>query len=253
MLPPEHPGLRAFCGGGSLGQNVILVDTRDQDPAIGRLRGWSGDPARCWAAAVVDGIRPGVRHERAVLLQHGVVVLLDRVAGDEEHLYDWVYHNLGTFAPGAGWTAAPLTAPLATRSLYDKLVEPARLSGTGPLRATWDLTWNVPPPTREQHEAAGTSPEPVRLAFWQAPLAGREVYTAKTGINNTDTTRMPDAAPSLICRVRGKTAAWVTVLEPYREAPRVAAVEPLGAFGATVRLADGTVFAAAWEDLVKEP
>jgi len=177
-----------------------------------------------------------------------------RIAWSSTYGSNWYYKNhcrlLSAISGAAAWT------PEVADRVYRGFAIPYAMElmkFRGGLSNMTDLTWNVPPPTREQHEAAGTSPEPVRLAFWQAPLAGREVYTAKTGINNTDTTRMPDAAPSLICRVRGKTAAWVTVLEPYREAPRVAAVEPLGAFGATVRLADGTVFAAAWEDLVKEP
>lgn len=253
LLPPENPDLRAFCGGGSLGQNVIMIDTRDQEPAVGQLLGWSGDPARCWAAAAVEGVRPGVRHERAVLLQHGVIVLLDRVISDDEHLYDWVYHNLGTLQLGEGWTAKPLSEPLATRSLYDKLVDAARLAGNGPLQATWDLTWNVSPQIRRQHEAAGTTPDPVRLAFWQAAVPEREIYSAKTGINNRDTTRMPDTAPSLICRVRGKTVAWVTVLEPFKEKPRVTAIERLGEHGVSVRLIDGTSLTATWQSLITEP
>jgi hypothetical protein len=94
-----------------------------------------------------------------------------------------------------------------------------RLTGEGPLHLQWDLSNQV-------SASAKTPPaiSPVHLALWQAPVANSEIYTGTTGLNNPNTTRMPDAAPSLFTRARGKTVSFVTVLEPYKEKPSVTGI-----------------------------
>lgn len=61
---------------------------------------------------------------------------------------------------------------------------------------------------------------------------------------------MPYYAPSLICRVSGKSAIWLTVLEPYKETPRVMAVEHSSLFGIKVHLTDGKTTSAEWSKMV---
>ena len=249
MVAGEHPTLSAFRSNASLAQNVILVDTRNQEPAIGKLRGWGNEKDRCWAASEVNGIHPGVTHERGVMLQDGIIIMLDRITGDTPHTYDWVYHNLGTFTLADNWTATPLEKPLAEHNLYDKLVNPARLTGTTPLHATWDLSWNLTPNIIKDLQKREVAPSPIKLALWQLSSHANEIYSAVTGINNQDTIRMPDSAPSLICRASDKSVTWLTVLEPYKEVPRVTGVETSGSFGIKVHLTNGKTITTEWSKI----
>ena len=216
----DDPKLKSFVQAGSLSQNVVLVDAQNQMPAIGETVAWSDKPDNQYATARVSGIAPGVEHTRTLALRDGLVIVLDRLESAEEHTYDFVYHNFGELSPGEGWTSAPAGKPLAETANYANIIGLNKLTGQGPLHLRWDLTNQVsasaktPPPT-----------SPVNLALWQAPVANSEIYTGTTGLNNPNTTRMPDAAPTLFTRARGKTVSFVTVLEPYKEKPSVTSIE----------------------------
>jgi len=227
-LNPDEK-LRSFCGAGSLGQNVILVDQKNQQRAIGRLVAWSDKPAAQFVTARVDGIAPGVNHTRTLILRDGLVIVVDRVEGEAEHTYDFVYHNFGALSPGPGWQMAPVTSPLGTTANYENLKDPQKLTGNGPVHLLWNLTAEVKPPKPAAPAPPGkpapvaappAPPEPVHLALWQlSPTA--EIFTAVTGMNNPNTLEVPAPAPTLISRARGKTAMFVTVLEPFRDKPTV--------------------------------
>jgi hypothetical protein len=232
-LNPDEK-LKSFCGAGSLGQNVILVDQQNQARAIGSLLGWSDKPSNQYVTAKVDGIAPGVSHTRSLILREGLVIVLDQVQSENEHTYDFVYHNFGVLQPGLGWTAAPLATPLGTTANYERLTDLQKLSGKGPVRLGWDLTAQVKPPKPVPTPAPGKTaptpepipvPEPVHLALWQLPPAGAEIYTATTGMNNPNTAEVPSPAPSLISRARGKSVSFITVLEPWRDKPTVTGLE----------------------------
>ena len=215
----DDPKLNSFITSGSLSQNVVLVDAQNQMPAIGEMVAWSDKPDNQFATARVKGIAPGVDHTRTLALREGLVLILDRLESAEEHTYDFVYHNFGELSPGAGWTSSPAGHPLAETANYANIIDLKRLSGEGPLHLRWDLTNQV-------SASAKTPPAttPAHLALWQAPVAGSEIFTGTTGLNNPNTTRMPDVAPSLFTRARGKTASFVTVLEPYKERPSVTGI-----------------------------
>lgn len=219
IIVSEDPKLKSFVQAGSLGQNVVLVDAQNQMPAIGELLVWSDKPENQFATARVSGIAPGVNHDRTLALQDGLVIIIDRLESENEHTFDFVYHNFGLLSPGEGWTSAVVEQPLAETANYANLIDLARLTGSGPVHLSWDLTNQVsasaktPPPST-----------PVHLALWQVPIPGSEIYTASVGLNNPNTSRMPDAAPSLITRARGKGASFVTVLEPYKEKPSVTGI-----------------------------
>ena len=220
IIISDDPKLKSFVQAGSLSQNVVLVDAQNQMPAIGETVAWSDKPDNQYATARVSGIAPGVEHTRTLALRDGLVIVLDRLESAEEHTYDFVYHNFGELSPGEGWTSAPAGKPLAETANYANIIGLNKLTGQGPLHLRWDLTNQVsasaktPPPT-----------SPVNLALWQAPVANSEIYTGTTGLNNPNTTRMPDAAPTLFTRARGKTVSFVTVLEPYKEKPSVTSIE----------------------------
>jgi hypothetical protein len=151
-----------------------------------------------------------------------MVIIVDRLESQEEHLYDFAYHNFGVLSLGQHWKAEPHSEPLGSTANYELIGDLARLSGSGAVQLNWDLTEQV---VRNAKAKKALETPPVRLALWQLPIEGSEVYTGMTGMGNPNTAVIPDAAPSLFTRVRGKTASFVTVLEPYKEAPVVTGVE----------------------------
>ena len=227
MARSTDPKLNSFCGAGSLGQNVILVDQLNQLRAIGKLVAWSDKPDNQFVTARVNGIAPGVDHTRTLALRDGLVIVIDHVESADEHTYDFVYHNLGTLSLGPGWQSAPVSAPLGTTANYENLIDPARLTGSGPVNLLWDLTAQIKPaptPAPAKKTPAPTptpEPVPVHLALWQLPAEGGEFFTATTGMNNMNTLEVPAPAPSLISRRKARAASFVTVLEPFKETATV--------------------------------
>lgn len=233
----------------SLFQNVILVDQESQNPAIGKLLAWNAQPDRQVAAARVDGIRPGVSHTRALVLADGLLVILDRIASEQSHQYDWVYHNFGDLTPGAGWTAGPAPAPLGTSKNvgYPAIQELKRLSGTGTLQLNWDLTHQVDaltPPTNAL--------PPIHLDFLQVCSAPGETYTGVLGLNNPNTRTVWDRAPSVFRRVEGKTVFWGTVLAPCGADSPLAGLEAEGADGVKVTLKNGKTLTFSLSGLIRD-
>lgn len=235
----------------SLFQNVILVDQKSQNPAIGKLLAWSAQPDRQVAVARVDAIQPGVNHTRAVVLTEGVVIVLDCMESDSTHQYDWVYHNFGELAPGAGWTAAPAKVALGVAKSvgYPAIQELQRLSGSGPLLLNWDLTRQVdalkPPPATEALPVIG-------LDFRQVSSLPGEVYTGVVGLNNPNTRTVWDRAPSVFRRVEGKHVFWGTVLAPHGAESPVAGMEAEGADGIRVMLKSGKTVSCSLSGLIRD-
>ena len=223
IIENNDPQLQSFCGAGSLGQNGVMVDAQNQQTAIGTLLAWNDKPAECFATARVPAIAPGVDHTRTVLLRNGLVVLIDDLDSQASHQYDFVYHNFGVLTPGAGWTATPQKEPLATSANYENIRDLQRLSGQGPVHLLWDLSNQVNPNPNPKAKAKPPG-GPVHLGLWQLSSVPGEVYTGVTGMNNPNTTRVPDEAPSLFHRVEGRQARFVTVLEPYREQATVTGI-----------------------------
>jgi len=242
MTRGEDPRLRSFAGHGSLGQNVIMVDTRNQMPAVGELLAWSDKPQYQAAVARVEGIQPGVTHTRGVVLADGIVLLLDRMESTAEHMYDFAYHNFGVQSPAAGWSAKAVDKPLGRTANYENIVEPKRLTGRGTIRLAWDLT----------NQVRGKETFPGRLEFWQLPVPGGQVYTGVTGMNNANTAVFPDSAPSVFHRVRGRNVCFLTVLEPHKGSSRVRSVARKGDDGIVVTLTDGKTIAASLGELIRK-
>ncbi|HRJ72166.1 MAG TPA: heparinase II/III family protein [Terrimicrobiaceae bacterium] len=220
MIRGSDPRLDSFCGPASIGQNVVLVDCQNQQPAIGELVAWSEAPENQFVTARVPGIAPGVDHTRTLALRDKLVIVIDRLESEQQHTYDFAYHNLGKLTTGPGWSGTAAGGPLAETANYANITGLQRLTGTGPIHLQWDLSDQVPA------QAKSPAPSgPAKLALWQLPIPGSEAYTGTTGLNNPNTLRMPDEAPSLFTRTKGKTAVFVTVLEPYTEKPSVTAIE----------------------------
>ncbi len=244
MTRTEDKQLDSFSLNHTIGYNVIIADAQDQTRASGRLLAWSPEPEMQVAVSRVDGVFPGVNHTRGVALTEGVVVVIDRMDSDAEHAYDFAYHNLGKLKPGDGWTASPTDHPLGTTANYENIKELKKLSGSGAIRLSWDVT--------EQHPAAS----PVRtsgaaLELWQLPIAGGEVFTGVTGLNNPNTKTYPDTAPSLFHRVRGRSVEFCTVLDPRKGQSHVKAVQTGAGGGIAVELQNGKRVNFTLDDWIK--
>jgi hypothetical protein len=197
--------LQSFCKSGSLGQNVIMVDANDQQPAIGRRLAWNPSPDRQVVVSEVDGIRPGVNQTRGVMLTHGIVVMIDHIESDQPHTYDFVYHNLGTMAVNSPVKSTAMNQPLATTANYEHIENLMKLDHVGDFHATWSV-------------------DDVHLDVWQPRDADGEFFTGVTGMNDNQPD-IPRTAPTLIQRVRAKSADYFTVIEPHHEDSQVRSVE----------------------------
>lgn len=211
------PKLAAFFYNHTMCFNVIAVDASNQQRAIGRLLAWSPGPDRQVAVSRVDGAYPGVSHTRALVLEDNLVVLLDRLESADEHTYDFIYRNFGALMPGPGWSGSPAAEPLARTLNYESIGDLRRLSGDGPIRLGWDMAGQFPTNSPAGRGAVG-------LALWQLPVEHGEVFTGIMGMNNPNTATIPDAAPALIHRVRGRSLSFATILEPWKRSPRVTAI-----------------------------
>lgn len=252
MTRGEDKRLDSFCSHGSLGHNVLIVDELDQLPAVGILLAWSADPTEQFVASRVEGIRPGVNHTRAVALINGVGIIFDLVESEEEHTYDLAYHNFGTFQEGKGWASQPLQKPIAKTANYENIVNPAVASGTGLFRANWTLE-DLPAMGKGVKPNASPAGEAgaIRLEYWQTASVPGTIYLGTTGMNNPDTKKIPDTAPSVFYRCKGKTVRYTTVLEPCRGESRIGDVRFEGETVA-VKFLDGTEVRLSLPELLKK-
>jgi len=238
--------LDSFALNHSIGFNVIVADARDQDHAIGRLLAWSAKPDFQVAVSRVDGVYVGVHHTRGVVLTEGLVIVLDRVESDTEHTYDFAYHNLGKLTLGAGWTAQDMDRPLGTTANYESIQHLKRLKGAGPVRLSWDMTdqLDAQPIVR----ASGAA-----IDLWHLPAPGGEVFTGTTGLSNPNLKIYPDYAPSMFHRVKARTAAFITVLEPRKgAAARVQSVAATVDGGVTVQMLGGRSLTLNLDELLRQ-
>lgn len=80
----------------SVAHNVVVVDGQSQGHRLSAdLVAFAGTEAVQVAQAVSTGAYPGVEMTRTLLLTAGYLVDITDVASEEEHVYDWVYHNRG--------------------------------------------------------------------------------------------------------------------------------------------------------------
>lgn len=77
----------------TLSHNTVLVDQRSQAPAEGRLELFvPGDNGTAVAASCEEAY-PGVRQARLLALEPQYLLVVDELRSEDEHRYDWVYHQ----------------------------------------------------------------------------------------------------------------------------------------------------------------
>jgi len=230
--------LKTFVGVSSIGHNLVIVNQQNQVLTAGELIELEIKGERQIAASRLTGHYEGVVHERAVLLEQGIVLVLDRLSSEETADFDFVYHNFGTWGQRPEGKPLPSDA-LGTTANYDQLVDVEQLPSGDSLALEWDLT------------KQGKEESPVFLNLHQAVSQPAEFYLAYTGMNNPNTKTGYDRTPSMISRVKGNSVTFATVLEPNRGESKVQSVQLSSDGVASVKLAGGGVIELATGEVFK--
>ncbi len=221
----------------TLSHNTVLVDGQSQQPATGKLECFAAKTHYAAALARCDEAYPTVTHRRLLVLTPTYALVLDDLASDTEHRYDWIYHNRGTSAP----------SPVAMQEAS------SRDDGSSPNGA--DSQSGTPPqspPTAsvgssEPHEGSplagipgaeyiqnvrtGASDDAIRVLFQDAhvpvhlTLAGAPGTRILTGDGVGASVK--DRVPLALITRQGRSARFAAVLEPVKAnaSPTVTAVE----------------------------
>jgi len=84
----------------TVAHNTVCVDARSQQAAEGRLTLFHDGEAVKIVRAECDTAYAGVMLRRTIALADGYLLDVFEVSSDEEHTYDWLYHNIGELSPG---------------------------------------------------------------------------------------------------------------------------------------------------------
>jgi len=203
----------------SLSHNVVVVDRQSQKPSAGKLVEFRGKGDVKWVSARADEAYPGVRWHRTVFVcDDGYFVLADSLQGEKEHVFDWVYHNLGKLT-----------------------VEGGKMEGMGREEFGQGEGYEVPSDLR-----VGDSAEEL-LARWlleqgrgvvlRLPAFAEEKNRIVTAVapGNPSMVEMP----MVLWRKRGQAADFWAVIEPVRTEDRVVRAS-VSDTRLTVELKDGT-------------
>lgn len=191
--------------------NTICVDERSQQATEGKLTLFSSQPGLAIAGAECETAYPGVRMRRTVALTESYMLDIYGVASDEEHTYDWLWHNMGELVPGIATEAR--TEPLGEAGGYQHMVDLRQ--------ATTDGMWSA------DFKQEGAN---VRLTMLGAPAT--EVYFG-TGMAYNP----PQPCPMVAVRRSGKQALFVSIIEPSPAEPVVTGLELVPVEGAEGALA----------------
>lgn len=77
----------------TLAHNTVVVDGRSQKGAGGEKLGFRAEGDVVAAAARTVAAYPGVEHRRCLWLSERRLVVVDRLAGEGGHTFDWLYHD----------------------------------------------------------------------------------------------------------------------------------------------------------------
>lgn len=175
--------------------NTVCVDQRGQAFTTGKLEYTQFSPDLAVAQASTDQAYPGALLRRRVALFGGMVLDVFEVTSEEEHTYDYLYHNFGALEPGL--ETVPRTEPLGDKWGYEHLKD---------IRQTQtDDDWSV---TFAQEQAN------VRLLLLGEPET--ELFFG-TGMANNP----PVPCPMAVVRRHAKATQFVALMEPYRNEPTV--------------------------------
>ena len=189
----------------TLSHNTIVVDQTSQWPAragdaswpcdnprkraMGKLSAFFADDLLKLATATCDTVYDGVKLKRTIALVDELVLDICEAVSDEKHTYDYVLHVDGQPANASRESALPL----GERCGYQHLTQVARLATQLP----WSGEWL-------------NQDDRLRIRF-----LGRGEAEVSSASGPTKTVERQMAM--LICRRRGQSATFVSLIEPRPE------------------------------------
>jgi len=179
--------------------NTVCVDQKSQRAAEGRLTLFDSQPGLAVARAECDTAYPGVMMKRTIAVTDRYVIDVFDVVAREDHTYDWTYHNFGTLVPGV--EAQPRAEPLGDGHGYQHMRDITQ--------AESDDAWHVDFKQKDGN---------VRLTMLGAPDTS---LCFGTGMSENP----PQPCPMVAVRRKAKRTTFISVIEPYKDAPTVTAFE----------------------------
>ena len=166
----------------TIAHNTLTVDEESQKPAEGRCIAFGNEKGVDYVVCEAGDIYDGVRYTRTTaMLDENLMVFIDQVKSDKEHVYDLAYHQRGKWGKLDG---SKLTLP-------DK---------KGYMHLQDAISWRADSGTALQCDVTEDFPAVIQLA------AGEPTQTiAATGVGSN----MQDRVPAVVFRRRTKETAFV--------------------------------------------
>ncbi len=186
--------------------NTVCMDAKSQRSAEGRLTLLHSQPGLAVAQAECDTAYDGVMMRRTMALTPAYLIDVFSVSSDEEHTWDWLYHNFGELQPTVA--TEPCAEPPGDNFGYQHLKDITQAQTT----ETWSADFSLDDAN-------------VRLTMLGAP--DTRLYFG-TGMANNP----PQDCPMVIVRRKGTAATFISVIEPYRDAPAITGFKEIPVTGA---------------------
>jgi len=121
----------------TVAHNTIVVDQGSQRATEGSLDLFHVGEHFQVMSASSDGAYASVALRRTVALLGDAIADITTVDSDEEHTYDWVWHNRGELT--AGLPLEPLDGPIHGAGGYQHIAAPRQAATSATWAAAWDL------------------------------------------------------------------------------------------------------------------
>ena len=182
----------------TLAHNALVVDGVSQERAVpGQLTQLIAEDQLQMATVVHGELYSGVNLARTLLLNDDYVIDIYRASSEEPHVYDWVYHNLGSFST-EDLDFQSVGAPLGEEGGYDYLMDVQ----TAVSSDNWQGDWRN-----------GTV-QNMNIQLLGAP--DTTYFTANGLIAATVGDELADyEVPLLISRREATETEFVSILQPY--------------------------------------
>ncbi len=190
----------------TVGHNAVVVDGRSQKGTSAELTAFAASEQFAIAQMTCESAYEGVTQVRTLVLTPEYLLISDRLASQEAHEYDWVYHNRGVLSDLAGEDASDLD-----------------LLGHEYIDAPIDVT---------ERNAAAFLTEGVMTCLTLSDIAER--LTVATGVGAS----IKDRVPVVIARRSGSNVQFNAVLEPL-ETQNPAPSRSILAEGGALTISDG--------------
>lgn len=206
----------------TVSHNTVVVDGKSQEECTGELDYFLASPRMAVVSATADEANGAVRFRRLALLTSSLLLLVDDLADEEAHQYDWALHGVGAFT-----TALPLgrrAEPAGTDHGYQHI---ENVTAT-PALGSWQADWTSPKRSFRLTMLAddATPTEVIAGQGWGPSSLGK--------------------VPMVLARRQAKSTRYVAALQPYRgDAPQLdLAARPVGdGLLVTARTAHGQTLA----------